>query len=152
MTVKVHDVSYDRFDTRVNKRGNLVLGKSAQVDLSLSGRRLVSLYIESGAVWDGLSVPWMFQWFLKKYDKMNTLYNISGLTHDVLYAHKGFGVFPRSECDNIFRGMLQLSGKWRIQASLAYISVGIFGVSSWGEDEFGLKVKSRLKIKTNQIK
>jgi len=152
MTVKVHDVSYDRFDTRVDKRGNLVLDKSAQVDLSLSDRRLVSIDVESGAVWDGLSVPWMFQWFLKKYDKMNALYNISGLIHDILYAHEGFGVFSRPECDDIFRGMLQLSGKWRIQAALAYISVGIFGASSWGEDEFGLKVKSRLKIKPNQIK
>jgi hypothetical protein len=147
MTVRVHDVSYDRFDTRVNKRGNLVLDRSAQVDLSLNDRKSVSIDIESGAVWDGLSVPWMFQWFLKRYDKMNTLYNISGLVHDVFYAHEGFEVFSRSECDAIFYGMLQLSGKWRIQASLAYISVGIFGVSSWGEDEFGLKDKSKFKIK-----
>lgn len=152
MTVRVHDVSYDRFDTRVNERENLVLNESVQVDLSLSDKKLVSINIESGAVWDGLSVPRMFRWFLKKHDKKNALYNISGLVHDVLYAHKGFEVFSRSECDDIFREMLQLSGKWRIQALLAYISVGIFGMPSWGEDDFGLKVKSQLKIKPNSIK
>lgn len=88
---------------------------------------------------DGLSVPKMFQWFLPKWDKKNQLYNMAGALHDWLYATEGaYRLFTRTECDDIFRGILREAGLNRFHASAADWAVGVFagGKSHWGDDSY----------------
>ena len=98
---------------------------------------------------DGLSVPKMFQWFLKSWDDDNDLYNVAGMLHDWLYSTKGIdGMFDRSECDDIFRGILRESGKDRRHASIADWAVGLFagGKSHWGNDTYNCKHLCTFKL------
>lgn len=88
---------------------------------------------------DGLSVPKMFQWFLPKWDDRNQLFNMAGALHDWLYATEGaYHLFSRSECDDIFRGILREAGLNRFHASAADWAVGVFagGKSHWGNDDY----------------
>lgn len=97
---------------------------------------------------DGLSVPKMFRWFLKDWDPENELYNLAGALHDWLYATEGVnGLFSRSECDDIFRGLLRESGMNRFHASTADLMVGLFAGNKrhWGNDEYGIVPMARLE-------
>ncbi len=98
---------------------------------------------------NGLSVPPKLRWFLPNWKDDNQLYNTAGAVHDWLYATKGnYGMFKRSECDDIFRGILRESGINRLHASTADFMLGLFGGGSshWGQDEFGASVFARLEI------
>lgn len=98
---------------------------------------------------DGLTVPKIFRWFLKDWDPDNELYNIAGALHDWLYATKGCnGMFTRSECDDIFRGLLREAGMNRFHASTADFMVGLFAGSKrhWGNDEYGIVPLARLEV------
>ena len=88
---------------------------------------------------DGLSVPWLFRWFLPSWDEKNWLYNLAGAVHDWLYATKGaYGRFTRSECDDIFRGLMRGAGIGRFKAGTADLSVGLFAWCGrhWGNDSY----------------
>lgn len=102
----------------------------------IDGCRKVRLHFEfaRGFSCDGLSVPKIFRWFLKKWDFENELYNVAGMVHDALYGNKGFCVFDRDECDAIFRGILRESGCNRLHASTADFAVGLCAKSHWGDD------------------
>ena len=90
---------------------------------------------------DGLSVPFVFRWFLKGWDESNPLYNMAGALHDWLYATKGNGgMFTREECDDIFRGILREAGKSRCKAGVADKAVEWFagGKNHWGNDDYAV--------------
>ena len=90
---------------------------------------------------DGLSVPWAFRWFLPSWDSKNALYNVAGAVHDWLYSTKGYSVFNREACDDIFRGLLRESGIGRFKAGCADKAVEWFagGGKHWGNDSYGIK-------------
>lgn len=114
-------------------------GKKQRINACFSGRDDVP---GSGCFrCDGLSVPKPLRWFLPNWDDKNQLYNLAGALHDWLYATKGAnGKFSRSECDDIFRGILRESGQSRLKASTADYMVGLFAGNSlhWGRDEYGI--------------
>ena len=98
---------------------------------------------------DGLSVPKPFRWFLPNWDDDNQLYNLAGALHDWLYATDGvYKTFTRSECDDIFRGILHVSGQGRLRASTADFMVGLFGWNSrhWGRDEYCISGMARMEF------
>lgn len=98
---------------------------------------------------DGLSVPSPFQWFLDDWDDDNPLYNLAGALHDWLYATRGaYMMFSRSECDDIFRGILREAGVGRFRAGMADYFVGVFGGGSchWNNDDFDIGEMVSLKI------
>lgn len=99
---------------------------------------------------DGLSVPYVFRWFMKSWDDSNDLYNIAGALHDWLYATEGNrGMFSRSECDDIFRGILREAGKSRKTAGIADWAVGVFagGSNHWGNDSECIKDLAWLTVR-----
>ena len=88
---------------------------------------------------NGLSVPKPLWWFLPSWVDNNDLYDLAGALHDWLYATKGaFGEFTREECDDIFRGILRISGIGRFKAGVADKAVEIFAGNNrhWGNDDF----------------
>lgn len=98
---------------------------------------------------NGLSVPKKLRWFLPNWKEDGQLYNTAGAVHDWLYATNGnYGMFSRSECDDIFRGILRESGINRLHASAADFMLGLFGGGSshWNSDEFGASVFAKLEI------
>lgn len=95
----------------------------------------VSFLFEPGYRCDGLSVPRLFQKFLPRWDYCNRIYNWAGAIHDALYANRGFGIFTREQCDDIFRGILRLSGISRFKAGCADKAVEWFAKKHWGDDK-----------------
>ncbi|MCF0180174.1 MAG: DUF1353 domain-containing protein [Bacteroidales bacterium] len=100
----------------------------------------IRIVIDEGFKSDGLSVPKPFAWFLKQWDPTNPIYNIAGLIHDWLYSVKGDCTLSREECDDVFRGILRLSGIGRFKAGVADKCVEWFagGDSHWGNDSYGV--------------
>lgn len=97
-------------------------------------KKILDVFFRGGYRCDGLSVPKPFRFFLKNWDDKNPLYNLAGAVHDALYGNKGFGILSRSECDDVFRGMLRESGADRKHASVADWCVGMFAGGHWGDD------------------
>ena len=76
---------------------------------------------------------------LKDWDEKKKLYNLAGALHDWLYATEGDDMmFSRSECDDIFRGILREAGVGRFKAGAADLAVGIFAGNRrhWGSDSY----------------
>lgn len=98
---------------------------------------------------DGLSVPWAFRWFLPSWDSRNALYNVAGAVHDWLYATKGYSVFNREACDDIFRGLLRESGIGRFKAGCADKAVEWFagGKNHWGNDDYKIADKCSMVVR-----
>lgn len=99
---------------------------------------------------DGLSVPWAFRWFLPNWKDDDQLYNTAGAVHDWLYATKGnYGMFKRSECDDIFRGILRESGIGRFKAGCADKAVEWFagGSNHWGSDDYKVADKCSMVVR-----
>ena len=99
---------------------------------------------------DGLSVPWAFRWFLPNWKDDDQLYNTAGAVHDWLYATKGnYGMFKRSECDDIFRGLLRESGIGRFKAGCADKAVEWFagGSNHWGSDDYKVADKCSMVVR-----
>lgn len=97
---------------------------------------------------DGLSVPTIFRWYLPSWDNENSLYNLAGIIHDALYTVKGANIFTRSECDDVFRGLLRDAGISRTKAGMADWCVGKFagGDKHWGNDEWNNLSKIHVKL------
>ena len=138
MSVKVIDVKQGVFKWERVLGSYYELLEDAEVMIrirdDLKREYWLKVFFVKGYACDGLSVPKIFRWFLKNWDKQNPLYNIAGAVHDALYGNKGFAFYSRSECDDIFRGMLREAGKDRKHASIADLAVGIFAGSHWGDD------------------
>ena len=98
---------------------------------------------------DGLSVPWAFRWFLPSWDSKNALYNVAGAVHDWLYTTKGYSVFNREACDDIFRGLLRESGIGRFKAGCADKAVEWFagGGKHWGNDDYKIADKCSMVVR-----
>lgn len=114
-------------------------GKSNDYAFHFQGRDDVAG--QPGFKCDGLSVPSVFRWFLPSWDQKNELYNIAGAVHDWLYATKGaYRVWTREECDDIFRGVLRISGVSRFKAGVADKAVELFAGNRrhWGNDCYGV--------------
>lgn len=138
------------FSWKTNKDGSHVLEWSSElfVLIERKGKELTYKFSfqgrdaapgQAGFICDGLSVPWAFRWFLKSWDEDNQLYNLAGALHDWLYATLGaYNIFTRSECDDIFRGILRESGVGRFKAGAADLAVGIFAGNRrhWGSDSY----------------
>lgn len=101
---------------------------------------ILSFQLIKGFMVDGASVPWVFSWFLPKWDKDNFLYNAGSSIHDGLYIHKGFKIFSREECDDILRGIWRLSGISRFKAGVADKCIEWFagGDGHWGNDSYNV--------------
>lgn len=98
---------------------------------------------------DGLSVPWAFRWFLPSWDSRNALYNVAGAVHDWLYTTKGYSMFNREACDDIFRGLLRESGIGRFKAGCADKAVEWFagGSNHWGADGYKIADKCSMVVR-----
>ena len=156
MSVKVNAAGYNNTPIWTGARsGTHVLCRSftLSVDLTMQdgSERILDAYFMCGFRCDGLSVPWLFRWFLKSWDDKNHLYNLAGAFHDWLYATGGAnGMFTREECDDIFRGLLRESGKGRGKAGVADKAVEIFagGSEHWKNDGYGIAEQVVLKVRT----
>lgn len=113
------------------------VSKDMYIIISDSHNKLYKITLRKYYRCDGLSVPCIFQWFLPSWDKKNHLYNIAGAIHDALYTMKGFGIFARETCDDIFRSILRDSGISRFKAGCADKAVELFasGSEHWGNDD-----------------
>ena len=89
-----------------------------------------TIKISKGAIWDGLSIPKIFRWFLPEIDYTNTLYSASGLVHDSLYASE---LLPKDIADDIFRSILRDSGISRFKGSTAHWCVANFAKCHYGK-------------------
>lgn len=89
-----------------------------------------TIKISKGAVWDGLSIPKLFRWFLPEIDYTNQLYSASGLVHDCLYASE---LLSKDIADDIFRSILRDSGISRFKGSTAHWCVSNFAKCHYGK-------------------
>ena len=107
----------------------------------------VELIFKKGYESDGLSRPEFSKRWIKKFDTENALYNFAGFAHDWLYSNRGVVnddvCFSRSECDDVFRGILREAGVSRFKAGIMDLAVGIFagGSKHWGDDSLGSRDK-----------
>lgn len=156
MSVKVNAAAYNVEPLwYASVMGTHVLRRSFTLSLDVTmpdGKdRIIDAFFMCGFRCDGLSVPWLFRWFLKSWDDRNQLYNLAGAFHDWLYATGGAdGMFSREECDDIFRGLLRESGKGRGKAGVADKAVELFagGKSHWKNDSYEIADKVVLKVRT----
>lgn len=120
------------------ENGVYVLMKNVKTTIADENNNLFTITLKKGYKCDGLSVPKAFHWFLPSWDKNNSTYNLAGAIHDALYTMKGFGVYKREQCDDIFRGILRDCGISRFKAGCADKAVEWFagGKSHWGNDDF----------------
>lgn len=144
VTVKSAWVS-SPFMWTTEKDGSHVLQSDGELYVHLQSKKNEVPYalfrFKKGFKCDGLSVPRLFRWFLPSWDEKNRLYNLAGALHDWLYATKGaYGRFTRSECDDIFRGLMREAGIGRIKAGTADIAVGLFAGCwrHWGNDSYSV--------------
>lgn len=135
----------------LNEDGMHVLQKPYMLSMDMvmqDGKKcIIDVNFFEGFCCDGLSVPWIFRWFLKSWDENNYLYNLAGALHDWLYATEGNDhTFEREECDDIFRGLLREAGKSRGKAGVADKAVEWFagGKAHWNNDDFGIRDKAAL--------
>ena len=141
VTVKTALVS-GPFNWTTEKDGSHVLQSEGELYVLLQHKKNMLTYkfsFKKGFRCDGLSVPGPFRWFLKDWDEENRLYNLAGALHDWLYATEGDDrTFTRSECDDIFRGVLRESGVGRFKAGAADLAIGIFAGNRrhWGSDSY----------------
>lgn len=89
----------------------------------------LEIHISKGAIFDGLSIPRPFRWFLPEIDYTNDLYSASGLVHDCLYASE---LLPKDIADDIFRSILRDSGISRFKAGIAHQAVKNFAKRHYG--------------------
>lgn len=126
------------------KDGSHVLKSDSDLYVLLQSKKNEATYkftFKKGFKCDGLSVPKAFRWFLKSWDNKKPLYNLAGALHDWLYATLGaYNIFTRSECDDIFRGILRESGVGRFKAGAADLAVGLFAWCGrhWGNDSYSV--------------
>lgn len=99
---------------------------------------IVRIYIKNGAIWDGISVPYMFRWFLPNYFIDNPLANVAGLVHDAMYAS---ALVSKDTADDMFRGILRDAGISRFKASTAEYLVEKLANKHYGieHDKDGLR-------------
>ena len=134
------------------KDGSHVLKSDSDLYFLLQSKKNEATYkftFKKGFKCDGLSVPWMFRWFLHSWDEKNRLYNLAGALHDWLYATKGaYGRFTRSECDDIFRGLMREAGIVRVKAGFADKAVELFagGKRHWENDDYGVSGLVHLSV------
>lgn len=101
----------------------------------------MELSFKKGFTYDGVSRPAIAKNYILKFDPDNKLYNFAAAAHDWLYAVKGNGMFNRSECDDVLRGIFREAGLSRFKAGLMDWCVGVFagGRKHWGNDSFGIR-------------
>lgn len=124
------------------EKGIYVLTKNVKTTIADEKNNLFTITLKKGYKCDGLSVPKAFRWFLPSWDKDNSTYNLAGAIHDALYTMKGFDVYKREQCDDIFRGILRDCGISRFKAGCADKAVEWFagGKDHWGNDDFNNKL------------
>lgn len=150
MAVTVKE-AFVRFPAKfyVQKNGNVRLLGDNFLCMKIERKKVVYnvvVHFQKNYENDGLSRPEFAKKWIKKFDPDNSLYNFAGAVHDWLYSVKGDGKFSRSECDDIFRGVLREAGISRFKAGMMDWAVGVFAGNSrhWGNDSF--KVKNLVKI------
>lgn len=106
---------------------------------------IVRIHIKSGAVWDGLSVPYIFRWFMPNYFIDNPLANVAGLVHDAMYASE---LVAKDTADDMFRGILRDAGISRFRASTAEYLVEKFAKKHYGieHDKWNLRKKISITV------
>lgn len=106
---------------------------------------IVRIYIKAGAIWDGLSVPYIFRWFMPNYFIDNPLANVAGLVHDAMYASE---LVAKDTADDMFRGILRDAGISRFRASTAEYIVEKFAKKHYGieHDKWNLRKKISIDV------
>lgn len=92
--------------------------------------------IPVGFVTDGISGTRLTHKVLPRWKEGDSKYNACGLVHDILYEFKGFGIFTRKDCDNIFKGMLHRYGVNKFVCNAANLLLNIFAGCHWGADGY----------------
>lgn len=151
MSVTVHSegIQHSFFSWDQSLSGLYRLRSQAWISIPITHNgvnKTLFVKFDPGYICDGLSVPWVFRWFLKNWDDSNDLYNLAGVVHDALYCREGFKIFSREECDDIFRGLLRISGQDRFHASTADFILWIFGRRHWGDDSHHCKDKFLMSL------
>lgn len=106
----------------------------------------VRIFVKAGAVWDGLSVPYLFRWFLPNYSIDNPLVNIAGLVHDAMYASE---LVAKDTADDMFRGILRDAGISRFRASTAEYLVEKFAKKHYGIEHDKYDLRNRVSIRVD---
>lgn len=106
---------------------------------------IVRIHIKAGAIWDGLSVPYIFRWFMPNYFIDNPLANVAGLVHDAMYASE---LVAKDTADDMFRGILRDAGISRFRASTAEYIVEKFAKKHYGieHDKWNLRKKISIDV------
>ena len=148
--VKVKSIKYDWLSATEGKPHKVT--QDCKIILSASiDQKPCNIYITimAGFKTDGLSVPRIFRWFLPSWEPYNPIYNLAGIIHDWLYSVKGNCIFDRSECDDIFRGILRESGLGRFKAGMADWCVGMFAGNErhWGNDSLNVARYGRMELR-----
>ena len=140
----------------ISKAQNVRLMSDVMLCLELKWKNrvfVVEILFRKGYESDGLSRPEILKKWIKRFDEKNSLYNFAGFGHDWLYSRKGLltdGIeFSRSECDDIFRGILREAGVSRFKAGAMDWAVGVFagGSKHWGNDS----LNSRDKVTCSKV-
>lgn len=133
-----------------SKAGNVRLMSNVTlcVEIERKGRRYdFEMLFKKGYESDGLSRPDFIGGWIPRIDEKNSLYNFAGFAHDWLYSVRGVidkeFILSRSECDDIFRGILRKAGVSRFKAGVMDFFVGLFagGPKHWGNDSLGSRDK-----------
>lgn len=93
--------------------------------------------VGKNAMTDGLSVPKIFRWYLKDWDKDNVLYNVAGIAHDGAY---GSELLAKDIADELFYQGLLKAGISKSKATVAKYAVQYLAGLHYGRehDDFGI--------------
>lgn len=121
-----------------------VIDEDFSIVLEDNHKNVFTITIKEGAKCDGLSIPFLFRWFLPKWNEKNELYNIAGIVHDALYASE---LVHKDIADDIFRGILRDSGISRFKGSTAEWCVEKFAKSHYGKKHDKYNMRNYIELK-----
>lgn len=94
-------LAYDKLSYDIDKQHLLHLTSDASMVLvDQASLDVYEFVFNQGSCWDGASVPSIFSWFLKSYDRKNSLYTFASLVHDFCYASE---CVEKDIADDFFR-------------------------------------------------
>lgn len=125
-----------------SKTGLLRLTKGLSMVVKEENGKTLRFVFKKDLVWDGLSIPKAFRWFLPNAYPSSAAYDIAGLVHDFCY---GSACVSKEDADDIFRSLLRDSGVSRFKAGLAEKCVNWFADSHYGiaHDKWGIRFNGK---------
>lgn len=145
--VKHTELKYEQDE----ETGLLRLTKGLTVTVREEKGAILKFVFKKGLVWDGLSIPKAFRWFLPNTSASCPIYDIAGLVHDFCY---GSGCVSKEKADDIFRSLLRDSGVSRWKAGLSEKCVNWFAKRHYGvkNDRYGIRLNGQcIALQSNII-